>query len=369
MLRFSRTDSTDDGGAAAHHEVWRRGPVPHRMALSCSALTAAIAMLAMLAVVGSVGSQEPGSETGSPRGVAARPLATQPAATTQPARAENPHWRSTGCRACHAYVDDKLQPIAMEQIDPVCWSCHDGQRAHREVHPVGRLFIEGQVIKPEGWPVPDDKLACVTCHDIRSACDHAEARPTINSAFLRGTPGESPRRFCGHCHASTDHAQRRYSPHIMLDGQGRPLETVCTFCHQTTTSAAGAMVRTGEADLRADPVGLCVVCHPRHVDYFEPGHIGHPLPAEMRERLVRLHAAKEARESAVPQTQPADAALFLPLAEDGRIVCATCHNPHQEGLFPAGSTLGEGAMDPDGHDKRMRLRGLGKDVCRACHDK
>jgi predicted CXXCH cytochrome family protein len=358
--------------AANHRDPTHRcamdGP-PGRILMH--AVTAAVSVAVLLAA-GLARSQE--ADSAAPLNqtpvLTTRPaLATRPASATRPAPAANPHWNATGCRICHEYTADEPQPIAVEQIDPLCWSCHDGQRAHREVHPVGRLFIEGQVLKPEGWPTPENKLACVTCHDIRSACDHGEARPAVNSAFLRGTPGETPRQFCGHCHLPGDEGHRRYSPHAMLDEQGRIMPQVCLFCHETTVEAAGKMTRTGEADLRSDPVGLCVVCHPRHVDYFDPGHIGYPLTTRMRERLIRLHAEKEAEAGNGPQTQPADAALFLPLADNGRIVCATCHNPHEQGLFPPGSTLGEGAMDPGGTDKRMRLRGLGRDVCRACHDK
>jgi cytochrome c peroxidase len=52
--------------------------------------------------------------------------------------------------------------------------------------------------------------------------------------------------------------------------------------------------------------------------------------------------------------------IVLPLDQDGKVICVTCHNPHQKGLIPdqrAGAT-GAGAIH------RHRLAG---NMCIKCH--
>jgi cytochrome c peroxidase len=57
----------------------------------------------------------------------------------------------------------------------------------------------------------------------------------------------------------------------------------------------------------------------------------------------------------------------LPLGRDSTIVCSTCHNPHQQGLFHSESVLSLGAIPAGGGDP-VALRG-GKQICGECHDK
>ena len=295
--------------------------------------------------------------------------ASQPAQPTQPVRAVNPHWSPQGCRYCHQSGVETAKSIPRDQINELCWRCHDGRQAHREVHPVGRLFVPGEVVRPDGWPAPGGRLGCVTCHDIRSACDLSGKRPENNSTFLRTVPRATLGGFCGACHVAAAKARGgRYNPHVMLDKQSKPIRNACLFCHQPLFNLADRVGRTGDAGLRADGVVLCGGCHSRHRDYFEPGHIGMQVPAGIKARLVQAERAKAAGSRSAPQSQPAGPEpTLLPLGKGDRIVCVTCHNPHQEGVFPPGSPLGEGAMT-EGPRNRLALRGPGEDVCRVCHN-
>jgi len=59
----------------------------------------------------------------------------------------------------------------------------------------------------------------------------------------------------------------------------------------------------------------------------------------------------------------------LPLGRGDRIVCSTCHNPHQEGVFLKGNVLSYGALPGTRRAERLPLRGVGKDICIGCHSK
>ena len=279
----------------------------------------------------------------------------------------NPHWSTDGCATCHG-TDGKPQPIARDAIDQQCLSCHDGIRATDEGHSIGRTFESEQLRLPEGWPTIDGRLGCVTCHDIRGACDRSSGRPGKNRAFLRHDPGPDILGFCGQCHEAATGKQTRYNPHIMLDEQGKAVEQACRFCHRDTAGLSDQQTRTGDPKLRTNAIMMCVVCHSRHMDYFDPGHVGQTVEPDMLSRLAKQPGDTAKRTEASPTSQPANpTTLRLPLDKDRRVVCSTCHNPHQVGVFPADSALSSGATQPNSSQNRLPLRGLSKGVCRACH--
>lgn len=54
--------------------------------------------------------------------------------------------------------------------------------------------------------------------------------------------------------------------------------------------------------------------------------------------------------------------IVLPLDYNGKINCATCHNPHQKGVIPL-ARFGAG-----GAGENYKKRFLGN-ICMACHEK
>lgn len=284
-----------------------------------------------------------------------------------PRRSYGPHWSDSGCRVCHVGEGaDRVipEPAAAEAL---CLRCHDGRMAPREVHPVGRSFDSDQIVKPEDWPAPDDRLGCLTCHDVVQACKDPE-RPEENPMFLRDYDPRRPLAFCGTCHVAAAETQGGYSPHVMIDVQDRVIPESCGLCHTNPQTLMDRTERMGKPGLRGDEIALCANCHRRHKDWFDPGHIGYvmatPSPTTDRPAEVDDEAAQR------PQTATRPAARTparLPLGPGERIVCSTCHNPHQAGVFPAGSALDAGSLKPQDQTKRLPLRGLGKEVCHACH--
>ena len=323
----------------------------------------------LLVFMGAVASQP--AATPPPHHGASTTQPSEGTAATRPARAVNPHWSASGCRHCHQLADGKPLPIQARPVDVPCLGCHDGRRARQELHPIGRSFGSGQIVQPEGWPVPDGKLGCITCHDVRRACDGDRVRPTDNPAFLRGHKGPALLTFCSRCHVATE-AHARRNPHHMVTKSKEPMRQACQFCHDPAIFEFDRTARTGRPTLRRDEMALCPTCHNRHVDYFEPGHVGIRVPAEMKAYMAAAEwtgAGQAADAEPVQEALSAgDGPTRLPLTNENRVTCSTCHNPHEDGLFPADSVLGYGAMQHGEKRDRLRLRGLGKEVCRGCHN-
>jgi hypothetical protein len=59
---------------------------------------------------------------------------------------------------------------------------------------------------------------------------------------------------------------------------------------------------------------------------------------------------------------------FVPLDENGRITCYSCHNPHEKGIFPNDNPRSIGAEPKKATNHRLRVH-EGDIACRACHQK
>lgn len=292
------------------------------------------------------------------------------------AKAADPHWAADRCDQCHRQGDgEKQMTFSPFEIESLCTSCHDGVKASRSVHPSLRpaAGTHGRIEKPADWPLVDNKIGCVTCHDIKMHCRQDVRRPAVNAVFLRASEGRNLARFCNKCHVRE--AQQRFNPHIMLDkATGKPDQKACLYCHSQVTPVA-SVTESGwiEAPLRKDVSMLCTGCHTRHVDYFEPGHMNAVASEQILNHLRRnANKADESQTASSKQQKQATKAdassgLLMPLGSGDRVVCFTCHNPHQKGLFPADSHVARGAMDVAKPGITYGLRFPQRELCRVCH--
>ena len=255
----------------------------------------------------------------------------------------NPHWTPNGCAQCHAPGQPK-KATNHRDITAGCLTCHDGERASAEKHPANRPYDIQAIHKPEGWPAPDNVLGCLTCHDVLLACNKTRSRPSKNQAFLRGQITDDPVAFCANCHIDNS-SHKRHNPHDMIDKAGEVRRDACLYCHNDKVSMDRSGRRTHQSALIDDETSICLGCHTRHVDFFEPGHQGTKMDKSMQKRVTDL-----------------------PLTEKQTITCSTCHNPHGAGWFAPNSTLARGAQADFDQSDAMKMRGYGNNICGACHE-
>lgn len=272
----------------------------------------------------------------------------------------NPHWRADGCNVCHELEAGRLAPVQRADVDLLCLSCHDGKSATSEPHPIGRTFQSDQVQQPADWPTVDGKLTCLTCHDVLMGCKDQPRRAAANPHFLRGAQPMAPEAFCATCHVADLH--QRFNPHVMLDESSNPVETACAACHTGNGLPRERVNREHRPQLLADEPTLCGRCHANHVDYFTPGHIGIRASHAVVTSLLRAEVESGGRNVSTP--------VRMPLADGHTVVCSTCHNPHQAGLFPPDSPLGAGAIaTPLIRSDPVSLRVSADELCIHCHGK
>lgn len=285
--------------------------------------------------------------------------------------AANPHWSPGACGTCHVMENSRPIRMVADSVDRLCLSCHDGVRAKREAHPVGRLAVAKDIEVPRDWPLDDGRLACLTCHDMKRHCSTTVTRPSDNPTLLRAHRPDEPMHFCTQCHKAD--ASWRMSPHQNLDEAGRIVESSCNFCHTQTPALASNGIRRGSPMLHTEDSQLCLTCHTRHWDVSPLGHVDRPVPDEIRRAMVAREMTTERGEADAVEAASRPGGLDLdrepttmPLAQ-GRVTCYTCHNPHQAGLFPAHSPLG--AVSREENDAHAALRVSSMELCLMCHAK
>lgn len=272
-------------------------------------------------------------------------------------QASNPHGTSTGCSACHASDAGSVITQPPDISDALCIRCHDGKHARAEDHPVGRSFNRADIRLPDGFPVADNKLTCLTCHDVLTACRLEKSTRNENPMMLRGPVAFDTADYCTQCHIPDTH--RKHNPHQMLSVEGTPAESACRACHADPIPTAQSEP-TNVANLRLAEPDLCLGCHPAHMDFFDPGHTGAAVTDAIRAALLRADQRAGLSKS--------EHAQLLPLSPQRRVTCSTCHNPHQAGLFESGSVLDRGAMPwPKSTLAPVPLRLQGRELCNACH--
>jgi hypothetical protein len=279
----------------------------------------------------------------------------------------DPHFDAKQCGQCHALKEGRPVPIGVDEVDRVCLRCHDGRAASGESHPVGRAASPKRPV-PEGWPLNEGKLNCVTCHAVQKACNVNARRSDLTRNLLRGVTGEAARvHFCENCHEPAQY--QRFNPHLMLTKDRQVIESKCASCHTKPLDRA-VTKRTGQANLRAGELTLCLACHVRHPDVFSPGHLG----ARVKPDMLAVIRAREIVGLVTPpgpelltQLKTAHAKpTLIATAADGTITCSTCHNPHQAGVFAPGTPLAFRPMRVVGDKAVSPVRG--GQFCNHCHD-
>lgn len=280
--------------------------------------------------------------------------------------AANPHGNSAQCSACHVPAAGGQGPLRFSgNVLQLCQSCHDGRRAAREAHPVGMIptGATGQKV-PADFPLDEDgRLGCLTCHDITSGCRMK------SPLLLRGGRVASPIRFCFRCHAEEDY--RPFNVHDQLE-DGKMKTDTCLWCHNAAPDVNAPLEGEASSTLRRQSSEVCRSCHTSTQNHPTGGPHLEAAPApEMMWRMsayemqatMRLAFPQLLKYAGSTQRVPRS----MPLDDRGRIACYTCHNPHEQGLWPARHPRAVGAEPKQATNHRLRVhRGR---VCVACHEK
>jgi len=157
-------------------------------------------------------------------------------------------------------------------------------------------------------------------------------------------------------------AQEEGTPHWMLGPDGQPDKETCSICHSETL------------ELLQSKTDTCVTCH------TSSPHVG-----------ASRHLAADA--TAVARLLPAEGTDSLPLTDDGKMYCGTCHLFHDPRVMgepwlerpwlPASSGLpqairqakekhgeeGSGATFAAKGTRALRLPVEDGTLCRRCHGK
>ncbi len=255
------------------------------------------------------------------------------------------HFTGKYCEECHESVPAKGEPPSLKfdgDFTQLCW-CH-GYDPGTYIHPVNVVPTEQKKDRiPDDMPLIEGKLVCSTCHDMYAQCQRDERTSLMNSNFLRGAPYPSRTTMCFKCHSKVQY--QMLDPHDQLDEDGDIIEVKCLYCHNELPNVRTARYETIE--LVGNMVTICKRCH-FNVDRHPAGQNHLRVPTDRT--LNRMNGLELQR------------GIILPLDDDGKLTCVTCHNPHERGVLPADSRGGRGASEKFRH--RISIG-----FCKACHGK
>jgi hypothetical protein len=255
------------------------------------------------------------------------------------------HFSAKYCTECHVEVPPKKGPKFLRyggDFKRLC-RCHYDVSGNY-VHPVDLKPSADLAPRiPHSLPLQDGKVTCATCHDIFVQCHDKPTEKIFlkENNFLRGAPYRDRTEFCFKCH---DIAQyRKYNPHLQLNNQKQIIEATCLYCHSEVPDQKRANYE--DVKLRANPKMICLGCHSIMIEnQWHSRHLRKP-PEEIFKRIQEMQTRYQ---------------IILPLDAEGKITCATCHNPHEKGVIPDRRTGAKGA----GEKFRHRLT---DNMCVRCH--
>jgi hypothetical protein len=265
------------------------------------------------------------------------------------------HYTGKYCTECHGEKPLKGGDINLkfsEDFNQLC-RCH-GYTSSSYIHPVDIEPSEEKKAKiPEKLPLKDNMLRCTTCHDIYKQCQLDPGAKKSNPFFLRGAPYARRTDLCFKCHDETKY--QKLDPHNQIDERGNIIDVKCLYCHEEKPDVQRATFKKvkGTHGTVVKLIGnlevLCYRCH------FKQQTL-HPINAN--------HLRKPSEKTlGIMRQSEKNLGVILPLNYEGKITCATCHNPHERGVIPAEKASAEGASEKF----RLRLPGLTGEICTACH--
>lgn len=148
------------------------------------------------------------------------------------------------------------------------------------------------------------------------------------------------------------------NPHNQISDEGDILWGACMVCHKNVPEVKEEKAIT-DVKMRYDDFNqVCLKCHPVKI---HPGSEG--IGASMSQMVAPDHLTVPSKNILLNiRFILKDIPTILPLdPKSGKVICATCHNPHERGLLIGRADFGA--------DYNLRLRSAGLDICEYCHRK
>ncbi len=282
----------------------------------------------------------------------------------------NPHGDPASCLACHNETEGTADNAPMPKaVSSICLACHAERNAMHRLHTIDRVPSPALATQwPAAFPRVEERMTCLTCHDVLQDCRPEANLSTVQKNRLRAPQRHGPAGICRACHVPTAHA--RHNVHAQLS-DGQPREGSCRWCHQQVDSMNTILGEARPAPLRHNSVKLCTNCHTVAREHPSGGpHVGiKPSPemrwymaaVEMQSHMI-LSLKQLKRYAQATQREP----QAVPFDDRGRLTCVSCHNPHEQGLWPAADKRAAGAEPAQATGQRLRI-GQGKQ-CLGCHE-
>ena len=148
--------------------------------------------------------------------------------------------------------------------------------------------------------------------------------------------------FCYNCHIKKNYEPN--DPHLQLNDNEEIIIGTCLICHKEKPDEKHATFK--DVTFIGDIEMICRRCH--HIAGNHSGNHDHMKNVPSAEGVKRIKLVE------------AKFHTRLPLNENGKMTCITCHNPHEKGIIPESSPGAKGA----GSKYRHRLPG---NLCKECH--
>lgn len=273
------------------------------------------------------------------------------------------------CESCHLVhgAPEKKQLVVRNENSELCGTCHADRNA-KDLAQAGSMGTHPVNIRPVKAKVPqelldkgarhgaDGKIICQTCHQPHFA--------QANAKLLVAPNPQS--ELCKTCHVDERKVDNSKHNMVLLDenaknsrGQEVGKAGVCSACHLPHGGSGPKMwartIKPGSIDPMAE---LCQSCHSDGAlaEKTQVGIHTHPVGRDMSRLKAPVDLPGYSKEG-VKTTR----------TQQGRVTCASCHDPHQWDPVNPEKTSKPG--DPSDASNKFLRKPNGPDsgLCRTCH--
>ncbi|MFK5986696.1 MAG: hypothetical protein QM479_14910 [Pseudomonadota bacterium] len=175
------------------------------------------------------------------------------------------------------------------------------------------------------------KIVCKSCHGIEKI-EQQDFKTIDKTAadFFSGGPYKKLTDFCYLCHKKKENT--RDNIHVLLDQQHKKIESKCLYCHSEVLKTDKLNKKNNVSQnqkhskqhlkLRLPIAKMCYGCHLQtpHLNILEHQVI-------VAEKMLLYMQKQNLRYG-----------IKMPLGKNNRVICVSCHEPHQQGVLHTGLT-------------------------------